>query len=724
MTDKDILHRQAQLGTSNLAAKLFEASPSSAHYVLLGARDQAGKPLISEDTSLNKIPMLKDWNQKRATKAEVQQHLAKGGAVGVVPLSVSHVCIDIDSEPQIGGEVVQAELGPAAHVAYTHRGLHLWYKVAKPPSAFKTRKYEHPRGFKGEIRWSEGTQCRIWDNQAFIEFMDDADIIGSIPIDTADICNLLPVPPGQSNGKGYSFPPPNEDGTPSSEPKEGSRDSHMFSNAQWLVDQGAADKDDPRFLKLTKAFIDAGLTSAECKAKIASALKRRPTSKDANELFDQVEKPLQDSGPLMAPQTRQGLKQVLQHLGIKIRSNIRTGMIECAQDDSRWGVVDDKLEAEIRTQAEERCFVTPTGDGPIKPWKLSESAWRQYWLAELGKHLADPFLSDYLDHIPAKWDPILNTWLKDLFPKWHGDTDEALVKWASRFMFLAPVQRAMQPGSPVRTFPVLIGPKGCGKTSAVMHLLPSWMHSRYVVTSFDFALRAKDRIEKVRGAIIIETGEMVGLSRADERDLKAFLTTVHFQYRPAYGRNVEDVSRRDTMVGTANPGCVFPNDSALLSRMAVIETLCERASEKVEPYMDKIRDRAFGAAKWLYGQGEHLVHALPQKLENAQVVSVSRHESSYNARLEIAASEAVAQIYRNLADDGEPVPARIQYKELFDTCSKKHTFNNKQLADALSTIGGHKTRPCIGGNRTWMWEFPNIKPAPRSVLVEANTSTG
>ena len=83
----------------------------------------------------------------------------------------------------------------------------------------------------------------------------------------------------------------------------------------------------------------------------------------------------------------------------------------------------------------------------------------------------NPFLDEWINVLP-EWDgtPRLGSWLSDLFEV--EDPDDALLVWASRFVFLGAVWRAFKPGTKLDETPILIGPQGIGKSTAIRMCLP------------------------------------------------------------------------------------------------------------------------------------------------------------------------------------------------------------------------------------------------------------
>ena len=78
----------------------------------------------------------------------------------------------------------------------------------------------------------------------------------------------------------------------------------------------------------------------------------------------------------------------------------------------------------------------------------------------------DPFLG-WLEALPP-WDR--KPRIDNLLCKMFGADDEAIVKWASRYIGIGAVQRAFEPGAKIDEVPVLLGDQGSGKSAFVRAL--------------------------------------------------------------------------------------------------------------------------------------------------------------------------------------------------------------------------------------------------------------
>ena len=146
----------------------------------------------------------------------------------------------------------------------------------------------------------------------------------------------------------------------------------------------------------------------------------------------------------------------------------------------------------------------------------------------------------------VSWDrkPRLDRWLVDYL----GAEATPLNGAFGRKMLVAAVRRARQPGCKFDTVPVLEGKQGTGKSTAIRILAGDENFSDQPIKWDD----QKQQQEAVRGVLIYEISELVGLRKADVENIKSFLSRQSDRCRPAYGRYVENRPRRCIFIGTTN----------------------------------------------------------------------------------------------------------------------------------------------------------------------------
>jgi len=144
------------------------------------------------------------------------------------------------------------------------------------------------------------------------------------------------------------------------------------------------------------------------------------------------------------------------------------------------------------------------------------------------------------------WDgtPRLDMWVHRAFGTpldgYHGAV-------GSKFL-IAAVRRIRQPGCKFDTMPVLEGPQGIGKSTAIKILFGEDRFSDAMPTN----LADKDAAMALLGVWVLEFAEIEGLIRNEPETIKAFLSRAVDRYRPPYGKAYVDRPRQGVLIGTTN----------------------------------------------------------------------------------------------------------------------------------------------------------------------------
>ena len=406
---------------------------------------------------------------------------------------------------------------------------------------------------------------------------------------------------------------------------------------------------------------------------------------------------------LVLTRDRRGLADAFTHNNIDVRWNLRTVAAEYRTPFHGWTRFDDRR-ASFMVQAIAEQFDMPAGKGgkERRPLKFGRESWEECLNAILYAHEVDPF-AQWLDRLP-EWDSTfrLDNWLSKVFA-----VDEAcpLVQWAGRFLVLGCVWRTRKPGVKLDETPVLIGPQGCGKSTALRWLLPQTDEgSDWFADGLDLAADDKRRVEALDGRVVVEIAEMAGRARADLESLKAFMTRTDDGYvRRAYARHAEAAPRRCILVGTANPdgGGALPNDTTGLRRFVPVEVGAGPAGAAgVREYLDEHREQLWAEA---INQYECRMQAwLPEKLADAQTDATERHrrrdtilEDVLLRWIEIAPPEftlAQAAVGCGLVDDE-------------DGAVKLARRDQARLGAALTANGYRKSRQRVNGALRYVWSI-------------------
>jgi len=143
-----------------------------------------------------------------------------------------------------------------------------------------------------------------------------------------------------------------------------------------------------------------------------------------------------------------------------------------------------------------------------------------------------------------EWDGVLrlDTWLT----VYCSAPDTDLVRAMGRAWLVQACARAIEPGCKADAVLVLKGVQGCRKSTTCGVLGGAWF------SDSEIDLASKDKYTQLEGVWIYELSEMDAMRRADARALKAFVSSQADKYRPAYGRNTQEVPRSTVFIGTTN----------------------------------------------------------------------------------------------------------------------------------------------------------------------------
>lgn len=155
-------------------------------------------------------------------------------------------------------------------------------------------------------------------------------------------------------------------------------------------------------------------------------------------------------------------------------------------------------------------------------------------------------VTDYLAALVWDGTPRLDRWLIDC----AGAEDSPYVRRVSRGMFVAAVRRALHPGCRLDQMPVLEGPQGCGKSSAlrILAVMDGWFTDALPLCSVE----VQQILEVTAGKWIVEVAELRAMRQSDAEALKAFLSRTRDEGRGLYAREKTSVPRSFTIVGTTS----------------------------------------------------------------------------------------------------------------------------------------------------------------------------
>ena len=565
------------------------------------------------------------WKEKTPL-ARILSHVRRRGSLGFIPGRSGLWVLDVDKFPgedKDTGELL-ASVSALATVESPH-GLHAYFK--KPSTApIKNREWG-VGGYSGDVRGDNG-YCILWEPHKL------ADALDLLPSATPTAVHLFPK---QARAAGARL-------------VEGHRNNTLNADVFKAAQRGETEFSDKR-----DAAIAAGLDPSEVDATIRSASGAAAAQTFPSRGADALE------GALAA-------------LGITVRYNLRAMRAELSNDGAKWEKTTDRSSADLRrTIADKFSYRRSSGKQEIAPLRYGAESFNEHLNALLYHRETDPF-RDWLEALPA-WDGTKR--LAKLLPDCLGAAEGPLTSWASVYLCLGGVQRALQPGGMLREIPILIGPQRAGKSQLLRHLLPP-QHPEWFSDSVSVAEATQKRVEGMLGRVIVELSELTGFRRAELESLKAFISRRDDgATRLAYRRDPETALRRCILVGTSNDVECLPNDPSGNSRYVPIQC---GAGSHVEPYLDERRGQLWAEGLALYRKGERA--NLPRNLMTLQEQHGERHR-----RKDQVVEDAVAAI----AGDG-PFTI-VQLCGLVEpSISSSDRRAVIRLADALRLGGWNKHR--------------------------------
>lgn len=144
-----------------------------------------------------------------------------------------------------------------------------------------------------------------------------------------------------------------------------------------------------------------------------------------------------------------------------------------------------------------------------------------------------------------KWDGVKR--LETMFIRWLGAEDTPLDREITRLWMIAGVDRVMRPGCQFDEILITCGPQGLGKSRMLRTLARGYFTNSIEKLSMD-----KSVAEKLQGMWIVELGELDGMKKGEQTQIKNFVTSTTDRYRGAYARAAVTHPRQCILAGTSN----------------------------------------------------------------------------------------------------------------------------------------------------------------------------
>jgi Virulence-associated protein E/Primase C terminal 2 (PriCT-2)/Bifunctional DNA primase/polymerase, N-terminal len=191
---------------------------------------------------------------------------------------------------------------------------------------------------------------------------------------------------------------------------------------------------------------------------------------------------------------------------------------------------------------------------------------------------------EYLNSVT--WDGVSRA--ERLFIDYLGAADNAYHRVAARMMLVAAVCRVFEPGHKFDFAVILEGVQGKRKSTFVRILGRRW----YAELDGDFH-DAKQMIELMQGAWILEIPELSGFTRSDVRAIKAFMSRQSDRARLAYARRAGSFPRQCIFIGSTNDREYLKDDTGGRRFWPIACEVEEIDTDALERHVDQIWAEAF-----------------------------------------------------------------------------------------------------------------------------------
>jgi hypothetical protein len=288
-----------------------------------------------------------------------------------------------------------------------------------------------------------------------------------------------------------------------------------------------------------------------------------------------------------------------------------------------------------------------------------------------------------------KWDGVSR--VEGFYATYFGVGASPYTTAVSRYIWTAMAGRVMVPGCQADMVPILTGAQGQGKSRGVRAMVPD---DTFRELSFHQDEDARARL--MRGALMVELGELTGLKTRAIEEIKAWITRPKEDWVPKYQEYPTTLLRRCVIQGTTND-VEFLNDPTGARRWLPLEVgdvdVEGIARDRDQLWAEALLLHTAGGVAWRDAQtlaeGVH---------ENHQVIDTWEEP--------IATWLATPELDGSLpGDDGVTVHQVLKQGIDLPTRSSK-AADAMRCATVLKALGFKKKRTMRNGSRVWLWLRP------------------
>lgn len=132
--------------------------------------------------------------------------------------------------------------------------------------------------------------------------------------------------------------------------------------------------------------------------------------------------------------------------------------------------------------------------------------------------------------------------------KYFGAQDSPYIRAVGTYLFTALAGRVIDAGVQADMVVAVVGAQGAKKSTTVASIAPT--PSTFM--ELDLSEKDADLARKMRGKLVIELGELVGMGRKAKEELKAFITRKHELWIPKFKEFEQSYPRRNVFIATTN----------------------------------------------------------------------------------------------------------------------------------------------------------------------------
>ncbi len=334
--------------------------------------------------------------------------------------------------------------------------------------------------------------------------------------------------------------------------------------------------------------------------------------------------------------------------------------------DFDWETIEDHHVASLRIRMEETFKFKPAKDEFYD------------YITDRARSNAIHPPREYFARVEPLWDhkPRLETWLVT----YCGAEDTPLNRAIARMVLVAAVRRTRQPGCKFDEMLILEGEQGVQKSTGLRALCPE---EHWFTDDLPLDADTKRQMESTNGKLIVEAGELKGMTKGDVNKLKGYLSRTEDKARMAYGRKETISPRQFIIIGTTNDAQYLRDPTGNRRFWPVRIVFVDVDALRSE------RDQLWAEAAYYEALGE----------------SVRLHPSLYGMAAEEQEERRVVDTIEMVLEDAlAGKVGRIKSTDIW-TLLGKDPIDAKpeeqiRMGDAMRRLGWESSRPRVKGQRT------------------------